>query len=309
MGAWVFAVVGAAACVSCVSSLAVSSFASSSKAATGGGPGSDASAGTPAVAAASAAPSKPAAGATKPSSSRKTPTTSPKSEHSNEVVSGSKAPPPAGTKPGQVSACPSWVAPNPNPAADTDVKVARAKAAGRSDVVFLGDSITALLDTSGLIPKKYAPTLPAGKRKVTMLGVGGDVIENVAWRICQPASFPRASVYVVCIGTNNVLAPPATIAERHKTLLEFLRTAEPRAHVFFLSLFLRTEGGAPRDAAVREVNANLKKMVRASDSRVHYASWPYDLTKPEDLPDGLHPNDAGWTKVLDRLVPYVSTLL
>lgn len=305
MRAWVFVVVGAVACVSCVSSLAASSIASSSKAATGGGPGSDASVSPPAA----ATTSRPAAGAKNTSSSRKTPTTSPKSERSVEVVSGSKAPPPTGTKPGQVAACPSWVAMNTNPAADTDVKVARAKGAGRSDVVFLGDSITALLDTSGLIPKKYAPTLPAGKRKVTMLGVGGDVIENVVWRICQPASFPRTSVYVVCVGTNNLLAPPATIAERHKTLLDFLRTAEPRAHVIFLSLFLRTEGGAPRDAAVREVNANLKKMVRASDSRVHYASWPYDLTKPEDLPDGLHPNDAGWTKVLDRLMPYVSTLL
>ena len=204
--------------------------------------------------------------------------------------------------------CPPWITRNPNPQANTDAVVARAKAAsaGRANVVFIGDSITSMLDTYNL--DSYKRNL-GDKGNLVLLGVGGDIVENAMWRLCQ--AYVQSDAYVVLLGTNNISqnTPPAP---RLKDLVRFIRARSPSAHIIILGIMPRgVVGGLPTDRMdmVNAANREMEAFAKASDAKMHYAPWTEKLmTLPGDFPDLLHPSEIGWRKVLDKVFPYIQYL-
>ena len=194
-----------------------------------------------------------------------------------------------------------------------DAMVARARTMGPKDVVFLGDSITYYLNanpnfgkyvTKGIAPKTAA-----------ILGVGGDKVENLWWRIAQknPSAFPVAKVYVIGIGTNDLTLEPKEIARRCGGLRNYILSRRPGSRIVFTALWARN-GYADR---MPMINMEIRNMVVASDPRVSFVPWTYDFSsskvKPVAqggwFPDGTHPIDAAWVPVFGQLVPYIKTLL
>ena len=214
-------------------------------------------------------------------------------------VGGGPAPPtPTPTPP------PSWISKNTHPLAETDAMVLRAQTMGPKNVVFVGDSITNALN---LFPS-FAAHVPILRSKgaTGILGVGGDSIENAMWRLSRPNGVPKSDVYVLCIGTNDLMLPPAVIADRLRCMIDFVRSRNPESHVVVLGLFWR-QGFVD---AVKATNVEYRSLVDSTgDPRVSFENWPEELTSAPDFIDGVHPTDAGWSKILDRLFPLLARLL
>lgn len=215
-----------------------------------------------------------------------------------EVGDGPTPPAPSPTPP------PSWISKNANPLAETDAMVARAQAMGPKNVVFVGDSITNELN---LFPT-FAAHLPilGSKGATGILGVGGDTIENALWRLAQPNGVPKSDVYVICIGTNDLMLPPVVIADRLRCMIDFVRSRNPGSYTVVLGLFWR-QGFLD---AVKATNVEYRSLVDSvGDPRVSFENWPEELTSSPDFIDGVHPTDSGWSKILDRLFPLLASLL
>ena len=194
-----------------------------------------------------------------------------------------------------------------------DAMVARARTMGPKDVVFLGDSITYYLNANPNF-NKYV-TKGIAPKTAAILGVGGDKVENLWWRISQknPSAFPVAKVYVVGIGTNDLTLEPKEIARRISGLRNYIRSRQPKSYIVFTALWARN-GYKDRMPAI---NLEIRNMVTGSDPRVSFVPWTYDFSsskvKPVAqggwFPDGTHPIDAAWVPVFGQLVPYLKTLL
>ena len=213
------------------------------------------------------------------------------------VVTGGRAVR-AGAAP-QTRACPAWATRHEVP--ETQQMLDRAKQ-GPSTLAFVGDSITGQLNHYN-VPQTYAAAL--GKATVAIHGVAADTTGNALWRLC--ASFPTASVYVVHIGTNDfglLAATPQQVSTRVQELVSYIRARNPGAHIIVLGIFWRAP---PHTDAVSAANALIVQWIKGGDARLHYADWGTKLG-PGDMPDGLHPSQAGWDKVLRRVIPYARAL-
>lgn len=192
-----------------------------------------------------------------------------------------------------------------------DAMVARARTMGPKDVVFLGDSITYYLNANPNFVKYV--TKGIAPRTAAILGVGGDKVENLWWRIAQknPSAFPVAKVYVIGVGTNDLTLEPKEIARRCGGLRNYILSRQPKSRIVFTALWARN-GYADR---MPMINMEIRNMVSGSDPRVSFVPWTYDFSSshiknPNSwFPDGTHPIDAAWIPVFGQLVPYIKTLL
>ena len=195
-----------------------------------------------------------------------------------------------------------------------DAMVARARTMGPKDVVFMGDSITYYLNANPNFDKYV--TKGIAPRTAAILGVGGDKVENLWWRIAQknPSAFPIAKVYVIGIGTNDLTLEPAEIARRISGLRNFIRSRQPKSYIVFTALWARN-GYKDRIPAINE---QLKTMVAGSDPLVSFVPWPYDYSVSHVgttsagvnwFLDGTHPINDAWIPVFGQLVPYIKILL
>jgi lysophospholipase L1-like esterase len=186
--------------------------------------------------------------------------------------------------------------------------VEKAKA-GDTDLLFLGDSITAGWKNNGSTPwddhfKQYKPA---------NFGIGGDRTQHVLWRIENgELEGIKPKLTVLMIGTNNSANDPADkIAAGIEKIVKTLRE-KSGTKVLLLAIFPR--GADPKDektakqrATIAAVNNQIKKLddgknVRFLDISEAFLSPDGSLSK-EVMPDYLHLSRDGyerWAKTMDR---------
>ena len=130
---------------------------------------------------------------------------------------------------------------------------------GKTDLVFLGDSITAGWGGQKTIwEKSFGAYRPAN------FGIGGDRTQHVLWRITNgelDGIKPKAAVLM--IGTNNSNSDSAEgIAAGVTKIVETIRAKQPDTKILLLAVFPRgpqAEGNAQREK-LKQVNAIIAKL-------------------------------------------------
>jgi lysophospholipase L1-like esterase len=204
-------------------------------------------------------------------------------------------------------------------------------------LVFIGDSITdfwLLGDNPWATGQKFGRAVwdqSFGKTSALPalnLGISGDRIEHVLYRIAAPADggigqLDRADLkpeaVVLMLGINNSYdaetPADAAIFAGVKAAVVTIHARKPGARIILQSL-LPTSDEAKNAAIVRPVNAQLKALA-ASPAYAPFVTW-LDLypgfvdTNGKQIAglfnDGLHPNEAGYRVWHDRLLPVVKAV-
>ena len=133
------------------------------------------------------------------------------------------------------------------------------------ELVFIGDSITARWPAE-LLKEKFGAFRPAN------LGMGGDGIQNVLWRLQNGITDKiHPKVIVLLIGTNNITAgqTPDEIAQGIGSLLKAIQGKAPASKILLLGILPRGESiKEASNEKIRQTNAKLALL--ADNSRVFY---------------------------------------
>ena len=195
-------------------------------------------------------------------------------------------------------------------------EIGKLKQAGlRSDLVFIGDSITHGWEDAGrkVWDEHFAP------RHALDLGFGGDHTENVLWRL-QHGELDGIDpkVAVLMIGTNNTgdrQEDPRTTAAGIRHLLDELRQRLPQTRVLLLAIF-------PRDpqahSPLRLLNDRINGLISgfADGEQVVFLNINETLMGPQGelsadiLPDWLHLSEQGyglWARAIEPTLKRLMT--
>jgi len=183
---------------------------------------------------------------------------------------------------------------------------------GDIDLVFLGDSIIHAWENEGReVWARYY-----GRRNAANMGISGDCTEHVAWRI-DNGNFDNISpkLIIVMIGTNNTrFNTPGEIADGVNLVVQKLRKKVPGAKILLLGIFPR--GATPDDKGRKKVVAANRIIEGLADGRqVHYRDIGGKFLDRNGnlpagiMPDGLHPNSAGYEIWAKSIEPEVKKLL
>lgn len=183
--------------------------------------------------------------------------------------------------------------------------------AGPVDVVFLGDSITAMWRSVGkpIFDQCYTPL------HALNLGIGGDYTQSVLWRLENgEVDGLHPKVVVVMIGTNNSGDKPENIAAGITAIVKDLREKLPNAKVLLLAIFPR--GVHRADWAWAGLDKVNKEIAKLDDgNHVKYLDIGQAFLEPDGtiaktvMPDTLHPTAHGfylWAKAMN---PTLATML
>jgi lysophospholipase L1-like esterase len=195
-----------------------------------------------------------------------------------------------------------------------EANVKRAKA-GKVGVLFLGDSITEGWGGAGkpVWEKEYAALDAAN------FGIGGDMTQNVLWRITEGGELEGLSpkVVVLLIGTNNFGLGGHNVDDTAKgvaAVVETLRKKLPAAKVLLLGVFPRD--AKPGTGSRKNIAALNEKIAKLDDGKaVRYLDiggkfLKEDGTLPKDLmPDFLHLSTKGYEVWADAMRPLLTELL
>jgi beta-glucosidase len=197
------------------------------------------------------------------------------------------------------------------------VKIAEA-GNGPVDVLLVGDSITQGWGGGwDGAPFNAAWQKQFGTLKVVNLGIGGDRIENILWRLDHGA-FDGASpkVIVFMIGVNNAPlvfasgAPAASAARGIQLCLENLRLRCPKARIVLVKILPAFDPTKEVGKAAVDINAALDALKCDADANVKIIDLWKDFTnadgtlKTELYSDGhLHLGPAGYEVLASRLKP------
>jgi lysophospholipase L1-like esterase len=182
--------------------------------------------------------------------------------------------------------------------------------ATRPELVFIGDSITARW------PQKVLEAR-FGHHRPLNLGIGGDWIQNVLWRV-QNGLFDRAApkVVVLLIGTNNLTGKFTAdeLTADIGALLKAIQSKSAKSKILLLGLL-------PRGASIKdEINesirrTNTKLATLADQKQVFYLDVGHKLVEPDGtiakavMPDKLHVAAPGYTRWLEAMSPTLDLLL
>jgi lysophospholipase L1-like esterase len=185
-----------------------------------------------------------------------------------------------------------------------------AVAASRPELIFIGDSITARWPRE-MLEGRFS------KQRPVNLGIGGDWIQNVLWRV-QNGALEKAApkVIVLLIGINNLTAgfTPDEVTQDVATLLETLQHKTPASRILLLGILPR--GPSVHDepnGRIRQTNALLATL--ADQNRVFYLDVGESLVERdgtillEVMPDRLHVAGPGYTRWMQAMGPVLEDLL
>lgn len=174
-------------------------------------------------------------------------------------------------------------------------------------VVFLGDSITQGWgdNMGGSFPGV----------KVANRGISGDTTRGVLIRLQEDVLALRPSGVVLLIGTNDLeeQADPETIAPNLKLILAELKKHNPKMPVVLCQVFPSSESKKRPADKIKKVNQLYAAAVKGDAQVTFIETWtlladPQGDAKPEEFPDLLHPNKAGYAKWAAALRPIFATL-
>jgi len=192
------------------------------------------------------------------------------------------------------------------------------------DIALLGDSITQGWGGGW----DGAPFNAAWQKhfdglKTVNLGIGGDRMENILWRLDHGAlDGVSPKVIVLKIGVNNAPlvfangAPAATAAHGIKLCVENLRLRCPRSQIVLVKILPAFDPSYEVGKAVVDINAQLDTLKLDSDPQVHILDLWRDFTntdgtlKKDLYSDGhLHLGLAGYEVFAEKLKPLLDRLL
>ena len=182
--------------------------------------------------------------------------------------------------------------------------------ANNPELIFIGDSHTARWPAD-LLQEKFGAFRPAN------LGIGGDGIQNVLWRV-QNGLLDKIhpKVIVLLIGANNIVQglTPNQIAEDTATLLRAIQEKAPASKILLLGILPRGESiKEPSNETNRQANAELAPL--ADNKRIFYLDIGDKLVEPdgsisrEIMPDKLHFAGPGYGRWMDAMKPTLDKLL
>ncbi|HXE81194.1 MAG TPA: GDSL-type esterase/lipase family protein [Vicinamibacterales bacterium] len=179
--------------------------------------------------------------------------------------------------------------------------------ADRGAVVFLGDSITEGWEHR---LREAFPGMKSANR-----GISGDTSRGVLIRLEEDVLSLGPAAVVLLIGTNDISdgAAPEVIAGNVTQILQALKLHNPRMPIV-LNLVFPSSASKQRPAdRIKALNALYLAEVKGDpqitvlDTYRLYAD-PNGDAKPEEFPDLLHLNDAGYAKWAAALRPILATL-
>ncbi len=177
----------------------------------------------------------------------------------------------------------------------------------RGAVVFLGDSITQMWgdDLGNSFPGM----------KVANRGISGDTTRGVLIRIKEDVLDLQPRAVVLLIGTNDLdeKAEPETIAANLKLILAALKSHNATMPIILCQVFPSSETKNRPATKIKKLNQLYAALVKGDPQITLIETWPLFANaqgdaKPEEFPDLLHPNQAGYAKWAAALHPIFATL-
>jgi lysophospholipase L1-like esterase len=177
----------------------------------------------------------------------------------------------------------------------------------QNSVVLLGDSITQGWG------EDFSAWFPGVK--IANRGISGDTSRGVLIRLKEDvlALLPRA--VVLLIGTNDLeeQADPETIAGNLKLILAALKEHDAKMPIILCQVFPSSESMKRPSAKIKKVNQLYAAAVKGDAQVTLVETWTLFANgqgdaKPEEFPDLLHPNAAGYAKWAAGLRPVLATL-
>jgi len=173
------------------------------------------------------------------------------------------------------------------------------KAHKKFNVVLYGDSITAFAASKHLdIWERYLG------RSAAPLGVGGDTVQSLSWRIAkgrERLSRPPGNVAVL-IGVNNILHDTDPVVYMDEFLLPYLKAIYPTSNIIIIGLLPTTRKSL---ISTSDVNKGYKRLAKKYNVRYVDISRGLDASNPRLFYDGLHPSAAGYDIMFRNLQKYV----
>lgn len=177
----------------------------------------------------------------------------------------------------------------------------------RNAVVFLGDSITQGWN------QRLSPSFP-GVRCINR-GISGDTSRGVLVRLEKDVIATNPAAVVLLIGTNDLEenASPETVVSNIGLIIERLRERNPKLPIV-INLVMPSSAQKNRPAdAIREINRGIGVLTRDDRLTTVLDVWTLFAdengdARPEEFPDLLHPNDAGYAMWSAALRPILATL-
>jgi lysophospholipase L1-like esterase len=183
----------------------------------------------------------------------------------------------------------------------------QSREADRNSVVFLGDSITqgAGDDFFGLFP---------GLRMANR-GISGDTTRGMLLRLEEDVLAIEPKAIVLLMGTNDLEegAAPEVIAGNLSLMLEQISKARPNTPVVLCLVFPSSATKRRPADSIRSINQLYQRAARGKQHVTVIDTWtlfagPDGDARSEDMPDLLHPNEAGYRRWAGALRPVLATL-
>ena len=172
----------------------------------------------------------------------------------------------------------------------------------KTDIIFLGNSITAGVDWMELL----------GNHRVRNRGISGDITFGVLERLEEVTEGKPAKVFIL-IGINDISRniPDSVILNNYQTMVTRIKRESPKTKIYFHTLmpvnneFTQFKNHYNKDEHILSVNAALKKMaaqehITVIDLYPHFLNADKKLDKKFTI-DGLHLNAAGYKVWADLL--------
>jgi len=192
---------------------------------------------------------------------------------------------------------------------------------GNIDLLFIGDSITHFWEGT-IYPTDSEPHGAAGQavwdeyygqRNAVNIGIGGDRIEHILWRLDHgniEGISPK--LIVLLAGTNNSEDNTAEeIADGIVEIIDKLQLKLPDSKILLLSIFPR--GEQPNELRSILANASEAAAARVADrEKVHYMDIAANflskdgILNPDIMPDAQHPSELGYRIWAEAIEPIVS---
>jgi lysophospholipase L1-like esterase len=173
--------------------------------------------------------------------------------------------------------------------------------------VFLGDSTTQGWgdNIGGAFPGA----------KVANRGISGDTTRGVLIRLKEDVLSLKPRGIVLLIGTNDLEegADPETIAGNLKLILAEIKKHDPKLPVVLCQIFPSTAKLKRPAEKIKKLNELYAAAVKGDAQITFVETWLLFANaegdaKPEEFPDLLHPNAAGYEKWASAIRPILATL-
>ncbi|MFA4870662.1 MAG: arylesterase [Pedobacter sp.] len=181
-------------------------------------------------------------------------------------------------------------------------------------IIFFGDSLTAGYGLRSA-PTESFPALLQQKinqsgfpYQIINAGISGDTTQSALYRLEKVLRSPIA-IFILALGANDMLqshSPTATAANLEK-IIQRVKETNPEVKLALLGMEL--------PAWITQAKAEpYRKLYRGLAEKYGMSYLPFLLEgvagKPElNMPDGLHPNAAGYQIIAERVWPLLHSML